>query len=188
MRTKDKKILVRGIPKGTVADEAKALNAADSEDGRRLVASGTGNLPDWSKEDPFTYWEAVDQRERKYGPACQKISLKLPEAMSIEQGLALITDFAREELGTKPYAYSIRAAEIGRTEPAYADFLVSSRVQDGFSRDEDHFFRRYRTALPAFSGCRKDGQGLVRGNTTEPSLTRLQNWKRLCTNSGGKKP
>lgn len=188
MRTKDKSILVKSIPKGAVADEVKALHATDVEQVGGLVASGMGNLPAWSEKDAMIYWSAADQLERKTGPACQQIILSLPKALSVEQGQALVGDFVKEEFGTKAFTYAIRTAEFGSTEPTQAVLLVSGRVQDGIQRDKEHFFRRYRTLLPEFSGCRKDGKGLVRGDLSDPTLTRLQNWKRLCAKNAPKKP
>ena len=170
-----------------VADEAKALHAADSASEGTLVACGKGNFPAWSEKDEMTYWAAADQLERKTGPACHQITLSLPTNLSVEQAQALVSEFAREEFGNKAFSYAIRTAEAGNAVPTQAQLLVSGRVQDGIHRDQEHFFRRFRTILPAFSGCKKDGQGRVRGDVTDPTLTRSQNWKRICAGMDGKK-
>lgn len=187
MRTKDRSILVRGIPKGAVVEVASALHAADAEHDSNLVASGAGNLPAWAEMNEMKYWEAADQLERKTGPACHQITLSLPASLSVEQGQALVSEFAREEFGNKAFSYAIRTADAGSAAPTQAQLLVSGRVQDGIHRDKEHFFRRFRTILPAFSGCKKDGQGRVRGDVTDPTLTRSGNWKRICAGMNGKK-
>lgn len=176
---KSNSILVRPIPKGAVTDEAKASLATDSAHDGALVSRVVGNLPIWAKMDEMKYWEAVDQFERKSGPACHELTLSLPKDLTVEQAQALVSEFAREEFGTKAFLCAIRAAQT-ESAPSHAKLLVSGRVQDGLERNQEQFFRRYRTILPAFSGCRKDGQGRVRPDVTDSTLSRLQNWRRIC--------
>jgi hypothetical protein len=184
MSRKNSTLKVTGIPKGCVLDVAKLLHAVVEGAEATTVADGAGNMPDWAQKDEMVLWGNHDQRERSYGPACQLITLTLPEGVGVEQGEALVRTFAKEELGTKPFAYAIRAVDADNASPTQAVLLVSGRVQDGIYRDAEHFFRRYRNSLPAFSGCQKDSQGRVRGSVSDPELTRLQNWKRMCVSAG----
>lgn len=177
MRKKDDSIKVLGIPKGEVENECKSY-LQTSKPGTEILATGSGHLPDWAGEHGMRLWQASDSLERKNGSACRAIGLRLPDGLDVEQGRRLVQQFVTEEVGPKPHAFVLYAKKDNAT-PDKAVVFVSDRVQDGIYRDEEHFFRRYRNALPAWSGCRKDGQGKVRGDLSNPELTRLQNWQRM---------
>jgi hypothetical protein len=181
MRTKDTSISVVGIAKGAVEEGVKRLTTQPN-DGEKIVASGVGNMPEWAGENGSEFWRAADQFERKTGPACLEVALAMPQGISKAQGQQLLDQFVEEEIGPKAYAFSILADKDG-DQPTKAIVMVSPRVQDDIYRDQDHLFRRYRKALPAFSGARKDGAGKVRGKLTDPDLTRLQNWRRICASA-----
>ncbi len=177
MRKKDNTITIKAVPKGRVEEAAREMKSVHQE-GMAVIATGTSNMPDWARPDSTAIWQGADQSERKTGPAAQAITLALPEGLTVEQGEKLVNRFVREEVGPKSCEFSM-LAKSGSTEPSSAKVLVSPRLHDGIARDREHFYRRYRKALPAFSGAQKDGAGRVRGKISDPELTRLQNWHHM---------
>lgn len=185
---KTNKIRILPVCKGEVLTQAIHLRSGthDSENGQ-VLAQGVANIPDWAF-NPDTFWSAVDKSERFTGAAGKRIFLGVPDGLSVTQAEVITKKFIQEELGTKPVAFVVCGGGDAQSPTVTGiQLLVSPRVPDKISRDSEQFFRRYRSKLPEFSGCQKDGVGKVRGQVSHPDLTCKQNWQRMCneTIAGG---
>lgn len=170
-------------PKGMALNNArKILGDHESEPSvGPVVARGQGNLPSWAGRNAQKLWAMADETERRTGSAFRQYDLELPEILSVAASVALVTEFVRQEVGPKPFTWAIREKtdEDGRGR-VVAQVMTSDRVQDGIERRPDQFFRRYRTGEPSQGGCRKDGQGRLRGESADPQKTRRRNWTNMC--------
>ena len=51
-------------------------------DREELEHRESGNMPEWAKEDPRSYWEAADEHERANGSLCREIQFALPRELN----------------------------------------------------------------------------------------------------------
>ncbi|MEI7431965.1 MAG: hypothetical protein WCL27_16055 [Betaproteobacteria bacterium] len=176
------KLIVTKGPKGTALDQARKIIGDESNEFSvgPVLARGQGNLPSWAGKNPQKLWALADETERSNGSAFRQYDLELPENLSVAESIALVKEFVRQEVGPKPFNWSIREVhnEDGN-DCIVAQVMTSDRVQDGIKRRPDQFFRRYRTGNPSIGGCRKDGLGKLRGEVADPHVTRRRNWSNM---------
>lgn len=177
-----KKLTVIKGAKGTALDHARKILRDDGSEPSvgPILAKGQGNLPSWAIKSPERLWAVADETERRNGSAFRQYELQLPEKHSVAENVALVTEFVRQEVGSKPFDWVIRELqEADGHGRVIAQVMTSDRVQDGIERRPDQFFRRYRTEEPSLGGCRKDGFGKLRGEVADPQITRRRSWTNM---------
>src|SRR5699024_6451539 len=70
----------------------------------KLESTGSGNMPEWAKDDPNFFWKMSDEYERKNGSTYREHVITLPRELNEAQRLALIRDWIAQEIGDK-FAY-----------------------------------------------------------------------------------
>jgi hypothetical protein len=139
-----------------------------------LKAAGCANMPSWAKADPTIFWDKSDQHERKNGTTYREAEFALPRELTLEQQIALVEDFIREQIGDRhAYQYGIHCppAALEGGEQPHVHLMYSERVIDGIDRDPADYFKRYNAKNPERGGCRKDSAG---------TLERLEATRKLC--------
>ena len=126
-----------------------------------LVASGHGNLPDWTGGAPEVLWKAAEKYERKNGAVYREVTISLPKELSREQNVALAIDLVAKLALGKPHQYAIHAPQssiAGEANP-HLHLMTSDRVDDGVDRPADIFFKRPNAKDPGLGGRRKSSGG-----------------------------
>ena len=72
--------------------------------GLELVESG--NMPEFARENPHSFWEAADAFERKNGRAYTELQIALPRELAPSERHELARETARELLGER-FAYTL---------------------------------------------------------------------------------
>ena len=72
--------------------------------GLELVESG--NMPEFARENPHSFWEAADAFERKNGRAYTELQIALPRELAPSERHVLARETARELLGER-FAYTL---------------------------------------------------------------------------------
>jgi hypothetical protein len=140
------------------------------QNGERLEAKETGNLPAWAEAEPNRFWHAADTYERANGTTYREMEIALPRELTPAQRLALVRGFVLQELGTRhAYQWAIhnpKAAD-GHEQP-HVHLMFSERRVDGIERDPPHYFRRHNPKAPEQGGARK-GYGPYGGGYLSPA-------------------
>ena len=118
--------------------------------GLELVESG--NMPEFARENPHSFWEAADAFERKNGRAYTELQIALPRELAPEQRYELARETARELLGER-FAYTLAVhTPVARDnlDQPHLHLMFSERIIDGRTRElsEEQFFKR--------NGAKKD--------------------------------
>lgn len=147
-----------------IAREGRFANRL--EQGEKLEATESGNMPAWAAGNPQDFWLAADAYERKNGTAYREMEIALPRELSPEQRKELVSDWVSQELGTThAYQWAVhvpRAADGG--EQPHAHIMFSERRCDSVARDPDQYFKRYNSNAPEKGGAKK-GYGEFAGQT-----------------------
>jgi hypothetical protein len=118
--------------------------------GLELVESG--NMPEFARENPHSFWEAADAHERKNGRAYTELQIALPRELAPEQRHELARETTRELMGER-FAYTLAVhtplAKDNIEQPhmhlMFSERVVNSNTQ---SLSEEQFFKR--------NGAKKD--------------------------------
>jgi hypothetical protein len=118
--------------------------------GLELVESG--NMPEFARENPHSFWEAADAFERKNGRAYTELQFALPRELAPEQRHELARETARELMGER-FAYTLAVhtpLAKDNIEQPHMHLMFSERVVDSNTQSlsEDQFFKR--------NGAKKD--------------------------------
>lgn len=141
--------------------------------GDHLVAVESGNMPQWAVDNPREFWKAADQYERANGTTYREFEFALPRELDRDQRLALVREWAKDELGDKhAYTFAIHEAKAadGGIQP-HVHMMFSERQQDGIERSPEQYFKRANKAHPERGGCAK-GYGKNAGKTLTASERR----------------
>ena len=156
-----------------------------NQKGHDLVAKDHGNLPEWAKNDPSLFWKMADQNERINGAAYREYELALPRELNLAQQQALLREFIRSEIGSKPFQLAIHSptAALGDKSQPHGHIMISDRKPDGVERSPEQHFKRYNAANPAIGGCKKDSGGKDRETLREALVSTRQTWADLQNRS-----
>ncbi len=118
--------------------------------GLELVESG--NMPEFARENPYSFWEAADAFERKNGRAYTELQIALPRELAPEQRHELARETARELLGER-FAYTLAVhtpLAKDNIEQPHMHLMFSERVVDSNTQSlsQEQFFKR--------NGAKKD--------------------------------
>lgn len=122
-----------------------------------LLAFAFGNMPEWSRDHPLTFWKYADEWERNGGAAYREWIIALPNQLSIETNIALMKEIAKAVVGPRPWQAALHGpeAELGGCINLHCHLMYSDRPDDGTARPADRYFTRYNPAHPERGGCRK---------------------------------
>jgi len=138
---------------------------ADKED---LVYRESGNMPEWAKKTPRTFWKASDQNERENGRVWTEIELSLPREISAVERQFLVRSFVKDQLQGHPYTLAIHNPKaLDGEEQPHAHIIFSERKLDGIDRDKGQFFKRANKKEPAKGGTAKDRAWNDRGKVQQ---------------------
>lgn len=146
-----------------------------------LVATGHGNLPTWTEDDPRKLWKAADKFERANGSTYCEYEFALPSELTKEQNLALLRDFIDNEVNGRPYQFALHApmASIGKVAQPHAHVMVNDRVPDGIERPPEQHFMRFNPVAPELGGCKKIRGGQNRSEIKKTLVAERENWAAL---------
>ena len=125
-------------------------------DREELEHRESGNMPEWAKDDPRSYWEAADEYERANGSLYREIQFALPRELNEQERRELASGFARRltEGERLPYTLAIHRGGPDGGNP-HAHLMVSERGLDGHERSREQWFRRYNAKAPEKGGAKK---------------------------------
>ena len=129
--------------------------------GLELVESG--NMPEFARENPHSFWEAADAFERKNGRAYTELQIALPRELAPEQRTELAREATRELLGDR-FAYTMAVhtpLAKDNIEQPHMHLMFSERAIDERTRElsEEQFFKR--------NGAKKDPEWNAREKPME---------------------
>lgn len=151
------------------------------EQGEKLEATESGNMPKWAQENPILFWQAADQYERKNGYVYREHEIALPRELNAEQRAELVREWVAQELGDKhAYTWAIhnKTALDGGEQP-HVHLMYSERMNDGIERDPEQYFKRYNAKYPERGGAKKHN---IQGTNTErkEALKEMRNrWEQM---------
>ena len=126
------------------------------KDREELEHKEHGNMPEWAKDDPHSYWEAADEHERANGRLYREIQFALPKELNEEQRRELASSFAAgvTEGERLPYTLAIHRGGPNGENP-HAHLMFSERPNDGIERGKEQWFKRYNAKAPEKGGTQK---------------------------------
>jgi len=129
--------------------------------GLELVESG--NMPEFARDDPHSFWQAADAFERKNGRTYTELQIALPRELAPEQRHELAREATRELLGER-FAYTLAVhtpLAKDNIEQPHMHLMFSERVVDSNTQTlpEEQFFKR--------NGAKKDPEWNAREKPME---------------------
>ena len=126
------------------------------KDREELEHKEHGNMPEWAKDDPHSYWEAADEHERANGRLYREVQFALPKELNEEQRRELASSFAASvtEGERLPYTLAIHRGGPNGENP-HAHLMFSERPNDGIERGKEQWFKRYNAKAPEKGGTQK---------------------------------
>ena len=131
------------------------------KDREELEHKEHGNMPEWAKDDPHSYWKAADEHERANGRLYREVQFALPKELNEEQRRELASGFAKRMTEGERLPYTL-AVHRGDGENPHAHLMFSERANDGIERSREQWFRRHNAAAPEKGGARKSRAGSAR--------------------------
>ena len=131
------------------------------KDREELEHKEHGNMPEWAKDDPHSYWKAADEHERANGRLYREVQFALPKELNEEQRRELASGFAKRMTEGERLPYTL-AVHRGDGENPHAHLMFSERANDGIERSKEQWFRRHNAAAPEKGGARKSRAGSAR--------------------------
>nr|WP_180056158.1 MobA/MobL family protein [Acinetobacter sp. YH12142] len=119
----------------------------------------SGNLPDFAKGNPGTFWQATDMYERSNGRTCSSLVIALPKELTVEQRIELAEAFIEEFADRYRYPFTCaihnHPGSFGGQAQPHLHFMYSERHVDGIERTAEQFFKRYNPKEPQKGGAQK---------------------------------
>jgi len=151
------------------------------ETGERLVATGSGNMPEWAKSSS-QFWKAADEHERANGTTYREMEIALPRELDDKQKEKLVREWVKQEIGQQhAYTWAIHSpkASDGGEQP-HVHLMFSERVMDGHERGPEQFFKRYNSKTPEKGGAKKANTGKHPLERKEELKDLRHRWEVLC--------
>jgi len=120
----------------------------------------SGNMPDWAKKNPATFWGNADKFEIARGRTSSTITVALPKELSPEQRgqlvQKLIQNFADQHKFPYTAAVHNHPSEITGEDQPHLHLMYSERtIADEIERPPEQFFKQYRPKNPTRGGAQK---------------------------------
>jgi hypothetical protein len=117
-----------------------------------LALLESGNMPEFAKDAPLSFWVAADAHERSNGRTYTEIQLSLPRELARDQRETLARDVTRELMGDRfAYTMALHLPVLeDKSEQPHVHLMFSERAIDEVTRTlpEERFFKR--------NGAKKD--------------------------------
>ena len=126
---------------------------------KEIVHSNSFNMPAWASDNAEIYWKAADENERVNGRLFLSMDFALPKELDRNRQIELAEKFAGELAhtadGVLPYTVAVHR---GKGENPHVHLMVNERVNDGYARSPESWFRRAAVVgkqAPELGGARK---------------------------------
>lgn len=111
-----------------------------------LIYTDFGNMPEWAKDDPKIFWEAVQEFEKR--TPYKEYVLALPEEFTHSENIKLVDEFIQKQFGDKiPFSYAIHEKKSTLEEGhknIHAHIMFSERqIEHDRPLNKEQFFKRY---------------------------------------------
>ena len=157
------------------------------QDREELEHRESGNMPEWAKDDPRSYWEAADEYERANGRLYREVQFALPKELNEEQRRELASGFARRLTEGERLPYTL-AIHRGDGENPHAHLMFSERSNDGIERSREQWFRRANRSEPEKGGAQNPVWRCPRRGWSRPARhgrgRRMRRWSMLAGKNG----
>ncbi|WP_265000675.1 MobA/MobL family protein, partial [Komagataeibacter europaeus] len=151
------------------------------ETGERLVATGSGNMPEWAQSSS-QFWKAADEHERANWTTYREMEIALPRELDDKQKEKLVREWVKQEIGYQhAYTWAIhspRASDGG--EQPHVHMMFSERMMDGHERGPEQFFKRYNGKAPEKGGAKKANTGKHPLERKEELKDLRHRWEIMC--------
>ncbi|MDX7990288.1 MobA/MobL family protein [Xenorhabdus sp. psl] len=147
-----------------------------------MEATDYGNMPAWAADNPQQFWLAADAFERQNGTAYREMEIALPRELTPEQRETLIRDWVQQELGEQhayQWAIHVPTAADGGEQP-HCHLMFSERINDGFARDPEQYFKRFNRQSPEKGGSQKANTGLDPVTRKAQLVALRERWEVTC--------
>lgn len=135
------------------------INREDKYNKKRddLIINGSGNIPEFAKNNPSDFWKYADQFERDNARVCTEIEFALPRELNTEQQVDLVNEFIKNNLDNDQHklAYSFAIHSDKDNHNPHCHLIFSERNIDGIERAADQFFKRANSKNPELGGAKK---------------------------------
>lgn len=161
--------------------QREGIYAERLNQGEKLEATESGNMPKWAKDNPNLFWEAADLYERKNGYVYREHEIALPRELNPQQRVELVQDWVNQELGDKhAYTWAIhnKTALDGGAQP-HVHLMYSERINDGIERDPSQYFKRYNSKNPERGGAKKHNIQGTHKERAENLKEQRDRWEKL---------
>lgn len=146
-----------------------------------LELSGSGNLPEWAKNDPKKFWRECEKRERANGSRYREHIISLPRELNQDQRAELVQDWIKQELADKhAYTFAIHNTKAADgLEHPHLHLMFSDRINDGIERSQEKYFSRFNKKNPEKGGCQKANSGMSRQEMKDQLIATREAWAKL---------
>ena len=124
---------------------ADYINREGAQSDRNDCIFKRSQLPKWAKGSPQKFFSAATRYEDKGNVRYREIELSLPNELSLEQNLEIVSRFISEHLSSHYYAYAVheKVGELSGERPAYKYFRRAAKPLKGeqvasFERRREH--------------------------------------------------
>ena len=149
--------------------------------GEKLEAVESGNMPKWAEADPMYFWQMADVFERKNGSVYREHEIALPRELSKEQRIELVRSWVEKELGSShAYTWAIHnKIGLDGLEQPHLHLMFSDRLNDGIERSPEQYFKRFNPKNPEKGGCKKANYQASLEERKEALKALRQRWEKL---------
>ena len=104
------------------------------------------------------FWQGADEYERINAITYREFELNIPNELSYEQGIKLVQDFVKTEIGNShPYSFAIHESHNKDGEKnLHCHLMFSERELDGINRELPKFFKQAYTKKPEIGGAKRN--------------------------------
>ena len=104
------------------------------------------------------FWQGADEYERINAITYREFELNIPNELSYEQGVKLVQDFVKTEIGNShPYSFAIHESHNKDGEKnLHCHLMFSERELDGINRELPKFFKQAYTKKPEIGGAKRN--------------------------------
>ena len=127
---------------------ADYINREGAQSDRNDCIFKRSQLPKWAKDSAQKFFSAATRYEDKGNVRYREIELSLPNELSLEQNLEIVSKFIAEHLSSHYYAYAIhdKAGELSGERHPHVHIMFSERMIDDVEKMSERpackYFRR----------------------------------------------
>ncbi|WP_349764082.1 MobA/MobL family protein [Fusobacterium sp. SYSU M8D902] len=123
-----------------------------------FIYSENINMPSFATDNPKKFWESVELYERSNANHFREIEFTIPYELNEEERIEVATEFAKK-IFKDEYVYSLaihnKKSSIENIDNIHCHIIFSERKLDGIDRNEEQFFKNFKSKTPSLGGCQK---------------------------------